>query len=138
MKETKGFTLLETVLMVVLLGVAAVSLFPSFFDVSLATARENYRDAVVKEVQAAVALYGAKQKAAGRGLYYPKTLQPSGSEKLFSTVLPHTDVEDWLLVREECYVFDRNQNGVFDNGEEKLFKYDSSEGLFVPAEKCEG
>lgn len=45
--NNRGFTLIELVLVIVILGVLAVSALPNIFNISLTTARTNSRDAVV-------------------------------------------------------------------------------------------
>lgn len=58
MRNRKGFTLIELILVIAILGILAISALPRFLDVST-EARHASRDGVVGAVRAGIALYRA-------------------------------------------------------------------------------
>lgn len=58
LKNQKGFTLIELVLVITILGILAVAALPSFIDVST-QAEQASRDGVVGAVRAGISLYRA-------------------------------------------------------------------------------
>src|SRR5436309_16082204 len=88
-----GFTLIELVLVIAILGILAVAALPSLFNISLTTAKNNSMAAVVGAVQTGLSLYAANQVSQGSAVSYPATLDSaaagaaSGAAPLFGTVL---------------------------------------------------
>src|SRR5438445_6834903 len=88
-----GFTLIELVLVIAILGILAVAALPSLFNISLNSAKNNAMAAVVGAVQTGISLYAANGVATGGGVTYPVTLDgaaagaASGAAPLFGTVL---------------------------------------------------
>src|SRR3989338_1211134 len=94
-----GFTLIELILVIAILGVLAVSAMPSVFNISITNARDNARDAVVGAVQAALSLYAASQISEGNNESYP-------------TLLETTDLADGTAASRTVPLF----NNVLQNG----------------------
>ena len=80
MKRSKGFTLIELILVIAILGILAISALPKFLDVST-QAKQASREGVVGAVRAGIALYRANDMVvtgAGPGSY-PTTLDSAAA-----------------------------------------------------------
>ena len=74
LRKTKGFTLIELVLVISILGILAIAALPSFINVST-QARQASRDGVVGAVRAGIALWRANDLVAnGAPGAYPSSL----------------------------------------------------------------
>ena len=141
LKGKKGFTLIELVLVIAILGVLAVSAIPTFFDISLTSARTNSRDAVIGAIQAGLSLYAADQVASGSAESYPATLDAladatvaSSSSRPFTNILQNGVSSQWIKADADCYAYDTDGDGTFDDGTGDIeFQYDSTAGTFVQA-----
>jgi len=129
--SSKGFTLIELVLVIALLGVLAVSALPNIFNVSLTTARSNSRDAVASAVQTALSLYAASELSQGNDEDYPSDLDgaadaapASRSEPLFDNILQGGVVSGWTKDDDTCYQW--TAGGGADE-----YEYDEDEGTFL-------
>ncbi|MBI2342509.1 MAG: type II secretion system protein [Deltaproteobacteria bacterium] len=114
MQREKGFTLIELVLVIAVLGVLAVSALPNLFDISLTNARNNARDGVVGAVQAGLSLYGANQISQGNTESYPTLLETSDladgtassrTNPLFNNILQGGVTRDWTKKNDTCYTY---------------------------------
>ena len=136
-KPQAGFTLIELVLVIALLGVLAATALPQFFSINLTNARNNSRDAVVGAVQAGLGLYAANQISLGNNMTYPNTLDAaaagssaSATNRLFTNVLQNGMTSNWTLKSvtggtSACYDYTANTP---NNG----FSYTVATGVFVP------
>ena len=131
MKNKKGFTLIELVLVIAILGVLAVSALPNIFNISLTTARENSRDAVVGAIQAGLSLYGASQISQGNAETYPADMDGAAdasaaarANPLFDIIVKSGVTRDWTKVDDTCYTY--TGGGATDD-----YEYDSTNGTFL-------
>lgn len=136
MKRQSGFTLIELVLVIAILGVLAVAALPNLFNISLTTARQNAEDAVVGAVQTGISLYAANQVAGGSALSYPATLDAAAdgasaakATPLMGTVLANGVTSKWKKISGTCYASDTSGNNAFGAGD-NTYKYTSATGTF--------
>lgn len=142
--RVKGFTLIELVLVIALLGILAVSALPGLFSTNLTGARSASMQGTVGAVQAGIATYAATQAAGGNDISYPTTLDgasagatASGTVPLFGTVLQNGVTSQWFKVSNTCYAYDTNGNGSIDAGTtDTYFQYSSSTGTFSQVSTC--
>lgn len=144
-RNKKGFTLVELVLVIAILGVLAISAFPRIFDISLTNAKANARDAVVGAVQAALSLRAASQISQGQTASWPTNLEltdltagtcASRTVRFFDTVLQNGVSTDWCKVDDDCYAYDVNGNKSFDDGTDEEYQYKEADGTFLGIADC--
>lgn len=142
----EGFTLIELVLVIAILGVLAVTALPNLFTVSLTTARTNSMNAIVGTVQAGLSLYAADQIASGNAESYPTLLETSdladataasNTSLLFNQVLQNGISAQWFKIDDDCYAYDVDGDGTLDNGTgDTEYQYDNSAGTLIQATNC--
>lgn len=128
----KGFTLIELVLLILVLGILAILALPRFLDLSAET-ELTARDGVVGAVRAGIALHDAKEMVASGGAgSYPERLDTvpadancSETAPCFSDVVVYP-VEDgrWRKVDATTYTFDSGTKVT-------TYKYDQEKGTFT-------
>ncbi|MBU4484140.1 type II secretion system GspH family protein [bacterium] len=83
MKGRKGFTLIELILVIAILGILAVSALPKFYDLS-DEAKQASRDGVVGAVRAGVALWKAENIIKNQTDAYPTAAELWGTGESFA------------------------------------------------------
>jgi prepilin-type N-terminal cleavage/methylation domain-containing protein len=109
--RTKGFTLVELVLVITLLGILAVVALPRFFNMSVG-ARQASRDGVLGSVRSGLALWRANDLVTGGAGAYPGTLDAAGNaacaaaNPCFGNILDQPLVDGrWTRVSDTQYSF---------------------------------
>lgn len=112
LRKTKGFTLIELVLVITILGILAVAALPSFINVST-QARQASRDGVTGAVRSGVAMFRANDLVVnGPPGVYPTTLDAatngagSPTNLLFTSILSQ-GISDarWTRVSDTSYTY---------------------------------
>jgi len=121
----KGFTLIELVMVIVILGILAAVAIPKFFDLS-GNAKTAAEKGVVGSVRAGVSTYYANQCSAGT-CAYPATLDSATTgacnttNACFATVLSQGGVTaDWAKASATTYTSPTNTT----------YTYTAATGLF--------
>jgi prepilin-type N-terminal cleavage/methylation domain-containing protein len=137
-----GFTLIELVLVIAILGILAVAALPSLFNISLSTAKNNSMSMTVASIQEGISLYAANQVALGNNVSYPTALDAvsgpvsaSGLAPLFGNVLQAPVASQWFKKSANCYWYDFLGTGVYGAGD-TYFQYTPATGTFVQIASC--
>lgn len=141
----RGFTLIELVLVIAILGVLAVVALPSLVDIALDTAKTNAMTATVGSIQAGLALYAADQVADGNAVTFPATLDAVGintlatlEAPLFTAVLSNGVGSTWFKTSDTAYVYDTDGDGARTTAApaDTCFTYTPATGIFISIGDC--
>lgn len=123
----KGFTLIELILVIAILGILAVSALPKFLNLT-GEARRASRDGVVGAVRSGIALYRANSMATGGAGTFPTELGSQGDGAActicFSQILisPLADSQ-WQRTNITTYTYN-------DGAAVTTYTYNSTNGTF--------
>lgn len=130
MRRNRGFTLIELVLVIAILGILAVAALPSLFNISLTQAKTNAMNATVASIQTGLSLLAANQVAQNTTIAYPASLDTvstypgvaTGLAPLFGGVLQTPISANWIKKSATCYVYDNDASGTISAGD-TYFQY---------------
>ncbi len=119
----KGFTLIELILVIAILGILAVSALPKFLNLS-GEAEDAARDGVVGAVRSGIALYRANDMVTNGGVgNYPGSLEEGGT-CCFNAVLANpVGADDGWSATNNTYTY----NGATSSS----YNYDAVNGTFT-------
>ncbi len=90
----KGFTLIELIMVIVILGILAAVAVPKFFSMT-GTAHTKHKEAVYGTFKSALQLYAANQLVSGNDRHFPSPLRPDlDDEGILMDEIP----EGWTYV----------------------------------------
>lgn len=130
-KKLKGITLIELVLVIIILGILAVTVLPTFIDAT-GSAATSSRDGVVGAVKNGLQIYRSNNIviSGGTSSIFPATLdsasnsQASSDNLLFTTVIKDgIDDNAWTKTNSTTYVYSKG-------GISSTFTYTALSGLF--------
>lgn len=127
----KGFTLIEVILIILILGVLAISAFPKYLDLS-GEAERSFRDGVVSAVSAGIALYKANEMAVGNKVgVFPEALDDVPDKTYCSTQTPcFTNVLADGINDSRWYKEEKNKYSYNDGTALTSYIYNSANGTF--------
>jgi len=126
--KNRGFTLIELILVIAILGILAVSAMPKIFSITN-EANIAAGEGVVANVLVGITLYGSKQMASTGVERYPSVLDSVGtntncssSNVCFADVVKDGVTRDWKKQTSTKYQHIPTTN---------VFEYDSANGTFL-------
>lgn len=131
LRKTKGFTLIELVLVITILGILAVAALPTFINVST-QARQASRDGVSGAVRSGIAMFRANDLVVnGPPGIYPATLDGAAAgaaapgNLVFDTVLSQGIADGrWSKTNGTTYVYN-------DGTTAFTYTYNAANGTFT-------
>ncbi|MBU1864754.1 MAG: type II secretion system GspH family protein [Candidatus Omnitrophica bacterium] len=130
-KEASGFTLIELVLVIAILGLLVVSALPNIFNISLTQARINAEEGVVSAVRSGISLYYVSSCIDGACDGYPAELDNSAAGNCTRTNPCFDDViKSGITTGGWSKIDDTNYQGPTGS----QYEYDDSAGTFTYTE----
>lgn len=119
MKEKKGFTLIELVMIIVILGILSAVAIPKYFDLQ-SQAKTSAEKGVIGGIKSGISTYYANACATGT-CAYPSTLDSasvaacSASNPCFGNVLSQAITTDWTKASSTTYTGPAGNTYTYDN-----------------------
>lgn len=132
-KNQKGFTLIELILVIAILGILAVAVAPSFTNI-ITNASTTGGQGTAAAIQSGINTYYAEQTAAGTP-GWPATLDGannaacSTANPCFDTVVQEVTSGNWTRVSDTSYTYS-------NAGVSQTYTYDPADGTFVCSAGC--
>ncbi|MES2503991.1 MAG: type II secretion system protein [Myxococcota bacterium] len=139
MNQMKGFTLIELVLVIAILGILAVAAIPTFLTGSLNSARVASMNATVGAIQTGIAIFAATNMASYGTVSYPATLDSASNgaatpaNRHFTSILQNGVSSQWIKGSATSYTFDMNADSTVTTGTDTCCTYTVATGLFTCA-----
>lgn len=126
-----GFTMVELVLVIAIIGILAISVLPSFIDFS-GDAEKKAIDSIAVAIDTGIKMYAQNEMVHGRDLTYPPLLDDAGSNvncstnPCFGNILQNPITDDSWSKMEATRYFYRSRSGTKD----RIYMYSPLSGRF--------